>query len=352
MLKIEDLSLKVGGFSLEGITLKIEKGDFFALIGPTGSGKSLLLETIMGIVPSNCTEKKGKIILENKEITSLPPERRGIGIVYQDSALFPHLSVKENITFGLRYYRGDRKDIQERLKATIESLEIGHLLDRSPETLSGGERQRVALARVLVLNPRIILLDEPLSAIDPNFQEEIRNLLKDIHKNLGITFIMVSHNFSEVLHLAEKGAIISEGKILQQGNIWDIFNHPNSLFVAKFVGIKNIYPAKIEKRKAILSGGIILNLSSNGASSNHNYLTLRGENIFLNPPPSLSLENIFKGRIIHISSSGFHLNIKVEVGRLQFHIITLLSNDTMPPYREGEQITIGFTASSLHTFYE
>ncbi len=350
MLRIENLTLKLANFSLEEINLTLEEGEFFGLIGPTGSGKSLLLEAIMGIVPSSSREIKGKIWLKDREITSLPPERRGIGIVYQDFALFPHLSVKENITFGLRYYKGNKGNAHQRLKTIVESLGIANLMDRSPETLSGGEKQRVALARALILKPKLILLDEPLSAVDPSFQEEIRGLLKHLHTSLGITFMMVSHNFSEVLHLAEKGAIVSQGRILQQGKIWEIFNRPASPFVAKFVGIKNIYPAEIKRDKALLSDGLVLTLSPNGSSPSHKYISIRGENIYLNPSSSLCLENILLGKIVHISSSGFQLNIKVRVRKTLFHIITLLPGGAPPPYREGEEVTIGFNASSIHSF--
>ncbi len=350
MLKVQNLCLRLSNFSLKGIDLEIGEGEFFALIGPTGSGKSLLLEVIMGIIPQGCKEISGRIFLRDREITSLPPERRGIGIVYQDFALFPHLSVLENITFGLRYHPLDDREKEKRLGTLVEALGISHLLRREPSTLSGGEKQRVALARVLILNPEIILLDEPLSAIDPAFQEEIRAILRRLHRTFKVTFLMVSHNFSDVMHLAQRGAVIFGGKIVQQGKIEEIFTRPSSPGVAKFVGIKNIYPARIEGDQAILGSGLTLTLGNNHHCAQHNHLTIRGEEIILNPPLHLGMENILRGHIRYISPNGFHLRIGVEVQGILFEVNTLPSYRDSLCLREGEEVEIGFSSGSIHTF--
>ncbi|MEA1963516.1 MAG: ATP-binding cassette domain-containing protein, partial [Candidatus Aerophobetes bacterium] len=169
MITIKDLYVQLPEFSLEGVSLSLNKGEFFALIGPTGAGKTLLLETIAGLLPA----KKGQIWIKGKEVTHLSPEKRGIGIVYQDYALFPHLTVKHNIEYGLHFNRERGEGVKKDFNWLIERLNLTHLLNRYPDTLSGGEKQRVALARAMIIKPSLLLLDEPLSALDQNFREEI-----------------------------------------------------------------------------------------------------------------------------------------------------------------------------------
>ena len=168
MIKTESLNISLPGFNLHDINLSIEEGEFFVLMGPTGAGKTVLLEAMAGLVPV----KSGLIIIEGNDVTRLPPEKRGISIVYQDYALFPHLTVIENIKYGLRFHKVDRKEAKERLDRLLHDLDIEYIEQRFPENLSGGELQRVALARALMINPRVLLLDEPLSALDPRFNNQ------------------------------------------------------------------------------------------------------------------------------------------------------------------------------------
>ena len=352
MLKVSNFHLNLPEFSLKNINLEIKKGEFFALIGPTGSGKSLLLEAIMGIIPSNSDKNRGKIYLHDRDITSLPPEARGLGIVYQDSALFPHLTALQNITFGLKYHKVNMDKARKQLDFLVQKLGIGHLLDRYPPTLSGGEKQRVALARVLILNPQAILLDEPLSALDPAFQEEIRELLKSLHQELKITFVMVSHNFPEVLYLADSGAIIHQGKIVQQGKIQHIFHHPNSCFVANFVGIKNVFPARINANKAF-TNGVEIKLSPESGRQNHNYLSIRPEEIILLSPDRArdnSVDNVFTGYITGISCQGFYFNVFVDVQGVKFQAIWSQKDMADQGLNQGSKVTIGFRSKAVHTF--
>ncbi|MFP4087920.1 MAG: ABC transporter ATP-binding protein, partial [Desulfobacteraceae bacterium] len=185
MIRIEDLNVSLLNFTLQDIRLTVAKNEFFALMGPTGAGKTVLLEALVGLVPV----KSGRIFINEREVTGLPPERRGIGIVYQDHALFPHQTVLQNITYGLHFHRAQRSEVQGRREHLIDLLQLSHLLHRLPTHLSGGEKQRVALARALMVAPEVLLLDEPLSALDPNFREEVR----DAKKNL---FVCVPKGFS------------------------------------------------------------------------------------------------------------------------------------------------------------
>ncbi|WP_456324367.1 ABC transporter ATP-binding protein [Desulfonauticus submarinus] len=349
MLKVVEFSLTLSNFLLQDINLEVQEGEFFALIGPTGSGKTLLLESLMGVFPSNC-QFKGNIFLNKKNITYLPPEKRGLGIVYQHAALFPHLTVKENILFGFRYKK-QKKNLKE-LDFLIQKLGIAHLLNRFPNTLSGGEQQRVALARALVLRPKAILLDEPLSALDPNFQEEIRELLKNLHKDLNITFIMVSHNFSEVLYLAERGAIIRNGQIEQIGTISQIFNHPNSSFVADFVGVKNIFSAQIKKDVAIINNTLKIKIPIQKQKF-LNYIAIRPEAILLlNNSNNNHLENCFTGIVKKIFRKGFYFEFIIEVDSVEFKSFLTKKDLIEMIVKEGDKIKIGFRAKDVHCFYE
>lgn len=236
MLSLRGLRVEVGNFALRDIDLSIETGDYFMVVGPTGAGKTLLLETIAGLYPVH----SGEIWLNGENITRLEPERRGVGIVYQDSALFPHLSVADNIVFGLKVRRS-AGDIERQLNDMAALVKVGHLLGRKPQSLSGGEKQKVALARSLIVKPQLLLLDEPFSALDPETRESLRWELRRIHAEFGTSMIQVTHDFEEALLLGKHAALVGEGQLKQVGTPEDIFRHPNSEFVAGFTMMKNVF---------------------------------------------------------------------------------------------------------------
>lgn len=232
MIEIRNLHVKLSGFALDNINLTVNKSDFFALLGPTGAGKTVLLEAIAGL-------KKvtgGEIFIKGKNVTNWKPENRNISIVYQDYALFPNMKVKENITYGLKFKKHLNKSAKDNFNMLVEMLGISHLTDRYPQNLSGGEQQRVALARALIVEPDILLLDEPFSALDVNTKELIQSEIKKIHDTLRTTTIMVTHNFSEVFSLADKVAIINQGSVQQIGRTEEVFRNPQSKFVANLLG--------------------------------------------------------------------------------------------------------------------
>ncbi len=221
MLRIKSLSITLGEFSVRDVSLEIQPGEYFIILGPTGAGKTVLLETIAGIH----TPDTGGIFLNDREITSTEPRSRNIGMVYQDYMLFPHITVEENIAFGLRQKKIPPCEQHAIVEDMCTLLELHHLSGRYPGSLSGGEQQRVALARALVLKPEILLLDEPMSALDGRTRERMRRELSRIRKLTGTTIIQITHHFEDVFALANRITIMREGEIVQVGETSEVFLH-------------------------------------------------------------------------------------------------------------------------------
>ncbi len=231
MIRTEEISFRVGTFQLQRLSINIAKGEYFVLLGPPGSGKTIFLECLCGLKKIG----SGQIYIDGRQVTNLEPRARGIGYVPQDYALFPHLSAEQNIAFGLRVRSYQHKDIQARVAETAELLDIRRLLSRRIHGLSGGEKQRVALARALVLQPKILLLDEPVCALDEVTRQEVCVQLLDIQRRLGLTTIHVSHNLEEAFTVADRAAILNEGILQQAGPLDELLDKPNSKFVARFM---------------------------------------------------------------------------------------------------------------------
>ncbi len=245
MIRIEGLTILFESFKITDLNIQIEEGGFHFLLGPTGSGKTLILESIMGLRKP----RAGRIWIGDREVQDLPPEYRGISYVPQDLALFPHLKVKENILFGIRARDLDIKTYEEYVDALVEVMKIGHLLDRYPSHLSGGEKKRIALLRALAPKPKLLLLDEPLSGLDPSMKVDIQHLLKNLHASFHTTTLCVTHDFEEVYFLGDEMTIFIDGKVEQVGKRDDVFLRPNSRRVAQFLGAKNLYRAKVLENK-------------------------------------------------------------------------------------------------------
>ena len=238
MIRLERVSARAGAFALAEISLEVPAGGYGLLIGPTGSGKTTLLETVAGHV----TPGSGQVWLHGEEVTARPPEARGVGFVYQDHLLFPHLAVAENIGYGL----GERTTVNgQRVAELSDALGITHLLERGVHRLSGGERQRVALARALAPRPSVLLLDEPFASLDPATRAALRRSLLELQRRERVTILQVSHDFDEALRLGDIVAVMSEGRILQQGTPEEVFRRPNSAFVARFTGAGNVLAGSV-----------------------------------------------------------------------------------------------------------
>lgn len=242
LLEVYNLTVNVGKFSLQDINFSIGPGDYVVILGPTGCGKTLFLEAIAGLRAPN----RGALFLNGKEITHLPPEHRYMGFAYQDSLLYPFLSVKENILFGAKARKmAGNPEILRRMEQLAAAMNITHLLARYPRFLSGGERQRVSLARAILTRPPLLLLDEPLSALDQQTRHAMQELLREIHHTEGIGIIHVTHDFSEALQLGKRMLVLHDGQVEQEGEPLEIFYHPATQFVAKFLHGENLIPGRV-----------------------------------------------------------------------------------------------------------
>jgi len=233
MLRVANLSLRVGGFRLDGVSVQIEPGEYFVLMGPTGSGKSLLVKCICGLIRA----AGGKVFLANEDVTDLEPRRRRIGYVPQDCGLFPHMNVGKNVTFGLRARGMGRRQAIRQVAPLIDELGLGPLLDRQPNTLSGGERQKVAVARALAIDPGLLVLDEPVSSLDGFSRGEVCRQLRRVQARSGIATVHVCHFVDEARMVADRVGVLGGGRLIQTGTLDDILQNPASAEVGRLLGV-------------------------------------------------------------------------------------------------------------------
>jgi ABC-type Fe3+/spermidine/putrescine transport system ATPase subunit len=236
MLAMERVSKDYDGFRIDGVSLELPPGSFTVLLGPSGSGKTTLLRLLAGLERPD----QGRILRDGLDITSVPAERRGIALVFQDGALFPHLDVIQNVAFGLRAQRVPRAQAQLRAREALERVGLADKTARRIDRLSGGERQRVALARALAPRPRILLLDEPLANLDRNLREDLRAQLRRLHDELGLTSVLVTHDRDEALALADRLVVVRDGRIVEQGKPREMFREPKTAFAATLLGAANV----------------------------------------------------------------------------------------------------------------
>jgi ABC-type Fe3+/spermidine/putrescine transport system ATPase subunit len=346
VISLRNLSVEFRHFALKNLDLEVQAGDYFMLVGPSGAGKTLLLETIAGLHrPSS-----GEIWVGGEQVTALEPERRGVGMVYQDCALFPHLTVAENILFGLRVRHQDGAAMSTALENITSLVSVGHLLDRNPAKLSGGERQRVALARALAIAPRLLLLDEPLSALDPENREELRLELGRIQRKLNITVVHVTHDLDEATALGKRVAVIGAGTIRQVGTPDQIFRRPNSEFVARFAMMRNILPGAPLGEGADLrtfrSGGMKIVASSWKPNATH--ACVRPEDIdIVRDGSSSDGPNNFTGRVVSIVDRGIAVHVTVDLPPEISCVVPrrVFAGMLITP---GQQLSIHFDPDAVH----
>jgi len=342
MIALQHLSVQLKGFALKRVDLAVHTGEYFCLLGPTGAGKTLILESVAGIVPIS----GGRIAVSGRDVTGLPPEKRGVGIVYQDCALFPHLNVADNIRFGLRYHNGSAAGARTRYDDLIHKLGLSSLTERSVTTLSGGEQQRVALARALVTQPDILLLDEPLAALDPCYREEIRDLLAALHHETGLTILMVTHDFTDAHRLAQRVAVLHEGRIQQTGTVAEVFNRPATSLVADFVGFKNVLPTR-----AIIDHpglGPLIGIQHDGIEQ-HRYAAIRPEHIHL---LSASLKNDTRaplaGHITAIANHGLFTELSVDITGIILKAVVPTSKLMTERLEQGAAVNLRIDPGNFH----
>lgn len=313
MIRVKDLSIELGEFSLKEINLSIGEGEYFVILGPTGAGKSVLIECIAGLHKI----RQGEIWIENEDITNRAPEERNIGYVPQDYVLFPFLKVIDNIAFGLKQLKRSNTEIQERVNKLSHLVGISHLMRRDPRSLSGGEKQRVALARALAPSPRILLLDEPLSALDLRTAKYLRQELSRVHRELGLTTIHITHDLMEALSMANRVAVIQNGCLEQVAEPEKLLFYPNGEHVADFIGAPNILDCEYCRNLGqgvveVSCGGLKLTVPHEGISIHKVAILPRHIYISETRPPGLSV-NGFTGKIISIDSTGNTVKIWIEV---------------------------------------
>jgi molybdate/tungstate transport system ATP-binding protein len=344
-ITLENLTYNLGSFSLKEISLEISKNEYFVLLGPTGAGKTLTLELMAGFyVPD-----KGRILINGVDVTHLPPEKRNVGFVYQDYSLFPHMTVEENIAFGLEMHKIPRMKVERKVREMTELMGISHLKGRYPSTLSGGEQQRVSLARALAINPNVLLLDEPLSALDPRTQSFLREELKRIHETQNVTTVHVTHNQTEALILADRIGVIMNGEIIQVSAPHELFNKPINERIADFVGVENILKGTIKSNK---DGVALINVDNREICALTEIkdgkvdVFIRPENIVLSKDPlRSSARNVFKGKIARMNNLGPILNVELDDGLKIF--ITKQSAEEMG-LKQGVKVYASFKATATH----
>jgi molybdopterin-binding protein len=351
MIRLEGLSVRAGDFEVRDVSIDVPEGGYALVIGPTGSGKTTLLEAVAGHVQLLA----GRVHLHGHDVTDLPPEARGVGFVYQHYQLFPHLTVRDNIGYGLSRARDGVAARLRRIEEVAGLLAIDHLLDRSIRRLSGGEQQRVAIARALAPRPRVLLLDEPLAAVDPATRAMLRRELRALHEREGITTLQVTHDFDDALRLGDLVAVLAEGRIVQAGRPEDVFRYPNSAFVARFVGAGNVLAGEVQHlgettedgrfKARFTSGGLAVELVAEREGPAH--VVIRPEDLLLSAePPPTSLRNRLRAKVERIERLGPVTQVHLDVGR---PLVAAVTNQTAEELclHPGSAVWIGLKATAI-----
>ncbi|WP_206996970.1 ABC transporter ATP-binding protein [Trinickia mobilis] len=322
LLALRSVSKRFGKFvAVDDVSLDVFRGDFLTLLGPSGSGKTTLLMMIAGFA----TPTSGDIFSGGENITSVPPEHRNFGMVLQGYALFPHLSVFDNVAFPLKVRGRSRSEIQDKVKRVLDMVQLTQLSARMPRELSGGQQQRVAIARALAFEPDLLLLDEPLSALDKKLRAEVQQELRDLHKRLGTTFICVTHDQDEALSLSDRIAIMRDGRLQQVGSPKELYDAPRSRFVADFLGRSNFLDADVVET---LDDGFIYQCHGRAFVQRHTgampkagdkaLIALRPENIDVAwGKNQVENQNFVEGQIVSTSYGGSHetMAVNTEIGQ-------------------------------------
>ncbi len=347
MIRLCNVSKRLGDFRLKNIDLDIADNEYFVILGPTGTGKTVILELVAGMYQPD----QGEVWINERNVTTDYPESRRIGFVYQDYMLFPHLNVQENILFALKLQKTPASIMKQKLERMTTLLNIGQLQKRFPATLSGGEQQRVALARALIAEPEVLLLDEPLSALDPRSKEAFQQELKHIHEQIKTTTIHITHDFNEALVLADRMGIMCNGEIVQVGSPEEVFQKPCSQFVAEFVGMENIYRGDISDKggvKHVRLGPLQLRVVS--PLQGKVRVAIRSEDIIIAEDRlTSSAQNIIPARIVEIIPRGAFFKIVLDAGIPLVALVTRQSVDEMILAPE-KNVWALFKTTAVHVF--
>jgi spermidine/putrescine ABC transporter ATP-binding subunit len=342
--------------ALDRISLIIHQGEFLALLGPSGCGKTTTIRVIGGFTEPD----QGNVFIDRKRVNQLPPFKRDVGMVFQNYALFPHKTVLGNIAFGLRMKKEEKRTIEKKVNEVVKLLYLNGLEDRYPQQLSGGQQQRVALARALVVNPSVLLLDEPLGALDKKLREEMQIELKNLQRRFGITTIFVTHDQEEALTMADRIAILNRGRVEQLGSPSEIYENPVNRFVSDFIGISNILRLKVETigstyLSCLFGGGHCISVPRRGyhPSGAEIEVTIRPEKITLISEPFTKRENLLLGEIERVIYRGSISFLHVKIAEETTLIVQLQNpEDRFKEINIGERVNITWPAEACKILTE
>ncbi|TGP42526.1 polyamine ABC transporter ATP-binding protein [bacterium M00.F.Ca.ET.228.01.1.1] len=352
-VQIVDVVKKFGETTaVKGVNLSVQKGELFALLGSSGCGKSTLLRMLAGLE----TVTSGKILIDGEDLAQLPPYRRPVNMMFQSYALFPHMTVESNVAFGLKQEGVPKAELKERVQTALELVQMGRFAKRKPHQLSGGQQQRVALARSLVKRPKLLLLDEPMSALDKQIRQRTQIELVNILDKVGVTCIMVTHDQEEAMTMASRLAVMSEGEIVQLGTPHEVYEYPNSRFSAEFIGSTNLFeghtvedePDHVFIETPDLTTRLYVSHGITGPLGMPVTISVRPERIALTRKPPEGAFNWGKGVVSNIAYMGGYslYHVKLEGGKTVIANVTSLALTEIDPPTWGDEVYVRWSASA------
>ncbi len=345
-VRFEGVQKSYDGINLviKDLNLNIKKGEFVTMLGPSGSGKTTCLMMLAGFEPAT----HGKIMFNGRSINNIPPHKRGIGMVFQNYALFPHMTVAQNLAFPLEVRKMQKTEIDQRVKKTLDMVEMGEFGNRRPAQLSGGQQQRIALARALVFDAELVLMDEPLGALDKQLREQMQYEIKNIHEQLGVTVVYVTHDQSEALTMSDRICVFEAGIIQQLASPDDLYERPDNSFVAQFIGENNTLIGTIDSindniAEVTLDNGekvsaLAINVKDKGERT---MLSIRPERVIINPDES-QVAYAIDGRVQKLIYLGDHIRCRMTVGGNDEFIIKVPNASGNQPLAVGKSVRVSW----------
>lgn len=352
---LRGLTKEYGNFrAVDDISIDIAAGEFVTILGPSGSGKTTVLMMLAGLLEPT----SGTITIAGRDVTNIRPQHRNLGVVFQSYALFPHLTVAENIGFPLRMRRHTEADIRRKVGEVLDLVRLPDIAQRVPSELSGGQQQRVALARALVFDPPVLLLDEPLSALDKKLREHMQFELRELHRNLGITIINITHDQTEALVMSDRVVIMRDGQIVQSGSPSELYERPQSSFVADFLGVSNFLAGHVRKAPTangyefITQGGLHCHVPGGlRVSEGKARLMLRPERIILND--SVATEERFEGQVLEVVYTGDLIRYRIALKSDDVIDVTLQNKPRHVPQVDiGDKASVGWNLEDVQVFID
>jgi len=348
LLSLQNVEKRFGSVTaVDGVSLDIAENEFFALLGASGSGKTTLLRMIAGFEDLS----GGALLLDGTDISTVPPNRRPVNLMFQSYALFPHMTVAQNIAYGLEMERRPRAEVNSRVGEMLEIIQLSHVAKRKPDQLSGGQRQRVALARSLVKRPRILLLDEPLGALDKKLRGEMQLELKRIQDEFGITFIVVTHDQEEALVMADRIAILKDGALLQCDSPKHIYEHPTNRFAAEFIGVMNFLPVTADGDQYLDQTGRQVTATEAGrrGAGPHLVAAIRPERLRPSVQPG---DNQLTGTVSAMAYHGLDLQVHLKTDISPQPVTVRLTADMAERFQlsVGDALTLGWSPADTRIF--